>query len=67
MVLEEYMPVLLKHRLLLSLLEVSTIKNLLLINERGRDYIRRVHQPMLMIVRGTGEKSGSGARWDYKK
>jgi hypothetical protein len=33
--------------------------------KRKRDYNSRVHQPMPMLVRGTGEKSGSGARCDY--
>jgi hypothetical protein len=36
-------------------------------NKRQRDYVSRVHQPMPMLVRGEGEKSGSGARCDYKK
>jgi hypothetical protein len=36
-------------------------------NKRKRDYISRVHQPMPMLVRGTGEKSGSGNHCRYKK
>jgi hypothetical protein len=35
--------------------------------KRKRDYISRVHQPMPMLVRGTGEKSGSGNHCQYKK
>jgi hypothetical protein len=35
--------------------------------KRKRDYISRVHQPMPMLVRGTGEKSGSGNHCRYKK
>ncbi|MGK3754794.1 MAG: hypothetical protein ACI8RD_007103 [Bacillariaceae sp.] len=36
-------------------------------NKQKRDYVSRVHQPMSMLVRGTGEKSGNGARYNYKK
>jgi hypothetical protein len=36
-------------------------------NNRKRDYISRVHQPMPCLVRGTGEKSGSGNHCRYKK
>jgi hypothetical protein len=36
-------------------------------NRRKRDYVSRVHQPMPMLVRGTGEKSGSGNYCRYKK
>ena len=36
-------------------------------NRRKRDYISRVHQPMPCLVRGTGEKSGSGNHCRYKK
>jgi hypothetical protein len=35
--------------------------------KRRRDYISRVHQPMPCLVRGTGEKSGSGNHCRYKK
>jgi hypothetical protein len=35
--------------------------------KRKRDYISRVHQPMPMLVRGTGEKCGSGNYCRYKK
>jgi hypothetical protein len=36
-------------------------------NRRKRDYVSRAHQPMPMLVRGTGEKSGSGSVCVYKK
>jgi hypothetical protein len=36
-------------------------------NRRKRDYVSRVHQPMPMLVRGTGEKSGSGNHCRYNK
>ena len=43
-------------------------QQLLLSNERGREQLYRVHQPMpMLLVRGSGEKSGSGRICQYKK